>query len=245
MEYSGARVLVSGGTGDLGQAIVRRLVAAGLKVAFTYRTQAERAARMVEELGSEQARAWPLTTASLEEARRLVRQVQNEWGPVHYLVNNAGVVRDQLFARLEEPDWREVMSVNLDLAFSLTRALIFDLLKHEHAAVVNISSVAALAGAAGQTNYAAAKAGLLGFTRALAREVGRFQLRVNAVAPGYLVSHMTDRLPDEVKTQALRLIPLGRFGEPAEAAEAVAFLLSDDARYIHGQVLVVDGGLVM
>jgi len=243
--FSGKTVLVTGGTGDLGQMLVNRLRKSGLRVAFTYHQQQTLAEQLEKALGPDETWALPLHSARLAEATALANSLRERWGGIHYLVNNAGQIRDRALANMSEEEWHDVLQANLTTTFAVTRAFIFDMLKRPGNAIVNVSSVAALTGAAGQCNYAAAKAGMLGFTRSLAREYGRLGLRINAVAPGYVVSRMTDRLPEAVKTRALNLIPLQRFARPEEIASAVAFLLSDQAGYIQGQVLTIDGGLSM
>jgi 3-oxoacyl-[acyl-carrier protein] reductase len=216
-----------------------------LQVAFTYHRQEALAGKLEKTYGAEQTWALPLHSSRLAEAQQLAQALRERWGEVHYLVNNAGLVRDRALANMSEDEWLEVLQTNLTTTFAVTRALIFEMLKRPGNAIVNVSSVAALTGASGQSNYAAAKAGLLGFTRSLAREYGRLGLRINAVAPGYVISRLTERLSAAVKSRALKLIPLERFARPEEIAGAIAFLLSDQAGYIQGQVLPVDGGLSM
>ncbi|MEW6517129.1 MAG: SDR family oxidoreductase [candidate division FCPU426 bacterium] len=243
LHFRGRVALVAGGTGDIGRCVVRRLSAAGLQVAFTYHSNQEAAKALETELGGA-VRGWAVAENRLETARRIAAEVREWRGPADYLANCAGHLHDLVFARMEEAEWREVLDANLDAAFFFSRALIFDQLKQQQGAMVHVSSIAALTGSVGQANYAAAKAGVLGLVKSLAREAGHFGVRVNAVAPGYVTSRMTASLPDRIRDWALQTIPLGRFGEPDEIAAAVVWLLSDEARYINGQVLVVDGGLV-
>ncbi len=244
--YDGEVVLVTGGTGALGQAMVRRLRAEGLKVALTYAHQKATAERLVEENGGPgQVLALRDEGTTLNSVRQLVEQVNQKWGSIHFLVNNAGIIRDVSFVHMEEEDWQKVLAVNLEKALAFCRAVIFDMVKAKQGTIVNISSVAALAGSKGQVNYASAKAGLLGMTKALAREFGRHGLRINALAPGYIESAMTASLGPAKLEEVKGLIPLRRLGHPEEVAAAAAFLLSREAGYVTGQTLVIDGGLVM
>ncbi len=243
--YSGNTVLLTGGTGDLGQALLRRLRESGLRVAFTYHRQVKVANQLVQTYGERDTCAFPVETAKLDEARRLIKTLQAQWGPVHYLINNAGAIHDRSFVQMEESEWMSVVDANLHATFAFTRALMFDLIKQPGRAVVNLASIAALAGSSGQSNYAAAKAGIIGLSKSLAREYGRLGVRINVVAPGYIESRMTSRLPEVVQQRALQGIPMHRFGTPDEVATAVAFLLSDQAGYIQGEIIAVDGGLTM
>lgn len=244
--YNGEVVLLTGGTGTLGQAMVKRLTGEGLKVALTYAHQEKVADRLIKDNGGlDRVMALHDEVATLNHARLLVEQVREKWGPVHFLVNNAGIIRDVSFVNMEEEDWQSVLSINLDKALAFCRAVIFDMVKYKQGSIVNMSSVAALAGSKGQVNYASAKAGLIGMTKSLAREFGRHGLRVNAIAPGYIDSAMTAGLGEAKLQEVQGLIPLGRLGRPEEIAATVAFLLSREAGYITGQTLVVDGGLVM
>lgn len=244
--YNGEVALVTGGTGNIGQKIVKRLVDDRLKVAFTYYKQQQVAKSIVKELGGpDRVLAIQDKEGTLEQAYAIVDKIKQHWGPVHFLVNNAGLIRDCAFLNMAEEDWQKVLSVNLEKTLAFSRAIIFDAMKYKQGVIVNMSSIAALAGSHGQVNYAAAKAGVIGMTRALALEVARHRIRVNAIAPGYIESAMVDSMKDQVKEKALNLIPIARFGKPEEIASATAFLLSEGAAYITGQTLVVDGGLVM
>ena len=181
----------------------------------------------------------------MDGAESLVDEAREALGGLDVLVNNAGITRDTLLVRMSDEQWDEVIHTNLRSAFVCSRRAVREMLRQRRGRIINIASVAGLIGNAGQTNYAAAKAGLVGFTRALAREVGSRGITVNAVAPGFVVSPLTDEIPDEIKTAALRSIPMGRFADPVEIAGAVAFLASSDGDYVTGHVLTVDGGVAM
>jgi 3-oxoacyl-[acyl-carrier protein] reductase len=175
----------------------------------------------------------------------MVESTLIDFNRIDILVNNAGITRDNLIMRMEEADWDLVIDINLKGAFNCSKAVIRPMMKARYGRIINISSVSGLAGQAGQTNYSSSKAGLVGFTKALAREVGSRQITVNAVAPGFIPTALTQDLPTELKEASLKMIPLGRWGKPEEIAYAVAFLASDEAAYITGHVLSVDGGMVM
>jgi 3-oxoacyl-[acyl-carrier protein] reductase len=189
--------------------------------------------------------ATAVDVANGESAKAMVEKAITEFNKVDILVNNAGITRDNLIMRMEEADWDMVIAINLKGAYNCSRAIIRQMMKQRYGRIVNISSVSGLAGQAGQTNYSSSKAGLIGFTKALAREVGSRQITVNAVAPGFIPTDLTKDLPAELKEASLKMIPLGRWGTPEEIAYAVAFLASDEAAYITGHVLSVDGGMVM
>jgi 3-oxoacyl-[acyl-carrier protein] reductase len=244
MTYKGKVALVTGGTGALGQVIVHQLLDLGLQVAFTYHQNQDKAQELMAAGTRETVWALQVSKNDLAEARTLVETLSERWGPVDYLVNCVGAVHDSMFVKMEPEQWQASIEINLQVPYTYARAVFFDMLKRQ-GAIVNIASIAGITGSPGQANYATAKAGMLGLTKSLAREGGRLGVRVNAIAPGYIVSPMTEQIPQKIKDQALQLIPLARFGEPQDVANAVAFLLSDEARYITGQTLTVDGGLVM
>ena len=246
----GKTALVTGGTAGIGRAIARLFVEQGANVAI-FGTNADRAKEVVQEL--EAARLDPsqkvtsvLTNISnTKEVDTAVQQLLNEWGNIDILVNNAGVVRDNLLMRMSEEDWDAVVDVNLKSVYNTCRALVRSMMKARSGKVINITSVVGLMGNAGQTNYAASKAGMIGFTKSLAKEVASRNICVNCVAPGYIQTQMTDVLSDAVKESIQAKIPLSRLGQPNDIAHAVLFLASDLANYITGQVLTVDGGMVM
>jgi 3-oxoacyl-[acyl-carrier protein] reductase len=183
--------------------------------------------------------------SDFESAQSMVKCALEDFGHVDILVNNAGITRDTLILRMSEQDWDEVLDTNLKGAWNCSKAVVRSMMKQRYGRIINISSVSGLAGQAGQTNYSASKAGLIGLTKALAREVASRGITVNAVAPGFVPTALTVGLPEELKEGMLQLIPMGRWGTPAEIAHAVAFFASEEAAYITGQVLSVDGGMIM
>lgn len=240
--------LVTGGGRGIGRAIALRLAQDGIAVAVNYRGNTAAANEVVRQIVDAGGRAVALggDVAASGEAARLVNETVAQLGRLDILVNNAGITRDNLTLRLSEDDWDAVLSTNLKGAFLCAKAALRPLLRaRESGRIVSVSSVVGLTGNAGQANYAAAKAGLLGLTKSLAREVASRGITVNAVAPGFITTEMTDALPAEMRESVKATIPLGYFGTPEDVAATVAFLASLAARYITGQVLSVDGGMVM
>ena len=234
----GKLALVTGASRGIGRAIAQELAAAGAEVVIGYRSGKEEAESLASELG---ARAIQADVSSPEDAKRLVEEA----GDIDVLVNNAGLTRDGLLARMSDDDWRTVIDTNLSSVFYTCRAVTRPMMKKRRGAIVNISSIVGVHGNWGQANYAASKAGIIGFTKSLARELGSRNIRANVVAPGYVKTQLTDVLPEEATAAMIQATPLGRVAEPAEIAGAVRFLASDDAAFITGEVLLVDGGLGM
>jgi len=234
----GKTALVTGASKGIGRAIAAELAQAGAAVVLGYRTGAEEAAQLAGEIGG---RAVQADVSSADDARRLVEEA----GDVDILVNNAGVTRDGLLARMSDDDWRTVLDTNLSSVFYTCRAVTRPMMRKRAGSIVNISSIVGVHGNWGQTNYGASKAGIIGFTKSLARELGSRNVRANVVAPGYVKTQLTDVLPDDAKEAMLSNTPLGRLGDPEDVAGAVRFLCSDEASFITGEVLLVDGGLGM
>jgi len=239
--------LVTGSSRGLGRAIALRLAADGFDVAVHYVASAAPAKAVAEaaRAAGVRAQAYHADVADAAACQALVKTVTGEFGALDVLVNNAGITRDTLALRMKADDWDAVLATNLGGAFHLAKAALRGMLRSEWGRIVNLSSVVGLMGNVGQANYVSAKAGLIGLTKALAREYAGKGVTVNAVAPGFIESDMTAGLPEALKAAYLGQIPAGRFGRPEEVAAAVAYLVSDDAAYVNGQTLVVDGGLVM
>jgi len=234
----GRTALVTGASKGIGAAIATELAGAGATVVLGYRSGREEAEALASELGG---RAIQADVSSADEAKRLVEEA----GELDILVNNAGLTRDGVLARMSDDDWRTVLETNLSSVFYTCRAVTRPMMKKRAGSIVNVSSIVGVHGNWGQTNYAASKAGIIGFTKSLARELGSRNVRANVVAPGYVKTQLTEVLPEDATAAMLTNTPLGRLGDPADVAGAVRFLCSDAASFITGEVLLVDGGLGM
>jgi len=247
MRFGNQVAIVTGAGRGIGHAIAMRLAGEGARVAVVSRTElnANRTAEEINAAYAGLAKAYAVDVADHAAVKKLSEQILTDFSRVDILVNNAGLTRDGLSMRMSEADWDVVVDTNLKGAFNFIQAVERPMLKQRSGRIINIASVAGIMGNAGQANYAASKAGLIGLTKVIARELASRGITCNSVAPGFITTDMTEGLPEALKTGVVGQIPLGRFGEPDDIASAVAFLASADAKYITGQVLTVDGGMVM
>lgn len=239
--------IVTGASRGIGRAIALELAGQGAKVAFNYQksdADAKSLLKEIEKLGSE-GLSLKGDVRDFNLVKEFVTEAKSYFGSLDFLVNNAGITRDKSFVMMDQNDWKDVIDTNLTGYFNMARAVIFTLLKQKSGGIVNISSISGISGIARQANYSASKAGIIGLTKALAREVAPFNIRVNCVAPGFIETDMTAVLQQEFKDKATEFIPAGRFGKAEEVAKLVSFLLSERSNYITGQVIKVDGGLHM
>ena len=249
MELEGKVALVTGASRGMGKAIALKLASLGSKVAVNYvaieasnKVDADNLVETIIRLGGE-AMSVEADVRDSETVKAMVEQVTDKWNKIDILVNNAGINRDTLLLRMSDDAWDEVINTNLRGAYLCTKFALRSMMRQDWGRIINISSVTGIVGNAGQSNYAASKGGLIAFTKSVAREMGSRNITVNAVAPGYIITGMTDKLPSERKEAVLSMIPLQRFGQPEDVAELVAFLASDRAGYITGQAITIDGGL--
>lgn len=240
--FSGKTAIVTGGSRGIGKAIVSALAREGARVAFTY---AQNKSLADEIANGDTIIGFQADVTNMEQAKTLVKQVREQFGRIDILVNNAGITRDKLIALMSEKDWDDVLDTNLKGVFTMTKPVIGAMLRQRSGTILNITSISGLVGMPGQVNYSSSKAGMIGFTKALAKEVAKGGIRVNALALGLIETDMTSVLNDEYKKKALEQIPQGRFGKTDEVAEIALFMLSPKTDYITGQVIQVDGGLAI
>ena len=243
----GKVALITGGARGIGKALAIRFAMEGASVAFSDLKRDENmeaTEKEIQALGV-QAQGFASNAASLEESEKLAEEVVAAFGRIDILINNAGITRDNLLMRMTEQDWDLVINVNLKSAFNLTKAVQRTMIKQRSGSIINMSSVVGVNGNAGQSNYSASKAGMIGFTKSMAQELGSRSVRCNAIAPGFIETEMTHKLPDEVRTQWISTIPLRRSGKPEDVADVAVFLASDLSAYVTGQVISVCGGMSM
>ncbi|WIV10828.1 3-oxoacyl-[acyl-carrier-protein] reductase [Proteiniborus sp. MB09-C3] len=247
MELKGKVALVTGGSRGIGKSIAIKLASLGSDVLFSYTSNADRAKEVqaeIERMGR-RALAIKADVSKIDDVERMIQEGMNYFSQIDILVNNAGVTKDNLLMRMTEEEWNNVMDVNLKGTFNVTKCLIRNMIKQKNCSIINVASIVGISGNAGQCNYSASKAGIIGFTKSLAKEVGKKNIRVNAVAPGFIATDMTKKLPEKVVEEYLEKITLNKLGEPEDIANAVAFLASDMSKYITGQIIVVDGGILI
>jgi len=244
---SNKTAIVTGGTRGIGKAIVLELAKNGYNVAFNYSKSDDLANELVKEIEALGVKAMTkkADVSNFDSAKEMAKEVKDEFGQIDILVNNAGITRDKLLALMKEDDWDDVININLKSVYNFSKAVIMTMVKQKSGSILNITSVSGIAGVAGQANYSASKAGMIGFTKALAKEVGKANINVNAIACGFIETDMTASLPEEYKKKMIDMTSLKRFGTTDDVAKIAMFMLSDDAKYITGQVLSVDGGLAL
>jgi len=247
MQLLGKTAIVTGGSRGIGKAVALKLAELGANIVVNYTSSPEKANEVIKTIEGmgRQAMAIKADVANNHEVEDFIRTVEKNFSTIDILVNNAGITRDTLLLKMKEEDWDDVLSINLKGTFQCTKAVTKKMMKQRNGKIINIASVVGITGNAGQANYAASKAGIIGFTKSIAKELGSRNININAVAPGYIQTDMTDTLSEEIKETLSSSIPLKRLGTPEDVANVVAFLCLEEAKYITGQVINVDGGMVM
>lgn len=247
MNLTGKTALVTGGSRGIGRSIALAFANQGANVIINYTSNEESAAKVIEEIKSFNVKALAVkaNVSNAEEINDMMDKIEEMFDGIDILVNNAGITRDNLFIRMKEEDWDQVMDINLKGVFLCTKAVIRKMIKQKYGKIINLSSVVGVVGNPGQANYCASKAGVIGFTKSLAKEIAGKNITVNAIAPGFIETDMTKALPENVKESMLEIIPMKKYGKPEDIANLVLFLSSDNASYITGQVIHVDGGMAM
>ena len=248
IDLSGKNALITGGSRGIGASITYKLAQAGANVIINYNKSEKEAQELAYKIKNEfsvNALIFKADVSNLIEVKQMKEFVNSNLGKIDILVNNTGINKDKLIRNLTEEEWLSVINVNLNGVFYITKEFIGDMIEKRYGRIINISSIVALSGSAGQTNYCASKAGIIGFSKALAREYAKRNITVNVVAPGYIETDMTNKLPEKIKESIINSIPLGRTGKPEDVANLVAFLASDLASYITGEVINISGGLYM
>lgn len=246
-DLTGKTAIITGASRGIGAEIARKLAAAGAKIVVNYSGSQEKAEAVVQEIKADggEAIAVKANVSDADAVKALVEETMQAFGSIDILVNNAGITRDNLMMRMKDDEWDDVINTNLKGVFICTKAVTRQMMKQRAGRIINIASIVGVMGNAGQANYVAAKAGVIGLTKTTARELASRNITANAVAPGFITTDMTDKLGDDIQKAMLGQIPLGRFGKPEEVAKAVLFLASDDSSYMTGQTLHLDGGMVM
>jgi len=247
LEFKGKTVLVTGGSRGIGAAIAQSFAAQGATIALNYAGSQEAAEEIREKILSMgvECKIYQADVSDFSQVENMIKAVEEDFAGIDILVNNAGVTKDSLFMRMKEEDWDKVIDTNLKGVYNCSKSVIRGMIKRKFGKIINITSVVALSGNIGQANYAASKAGVIGFTKSLAQELGSRNIQVNSVAPGYIETSMTESIPQNIKDELIKKIPSGRIGSSDDVANAVVFLASDKANYITGQVVSVNGGLYM
>ena len=247
IDLTGKVAVVTGSSRGIGAAIVKTLAGLGAKVVINYNSSSDAAQTVLDEIAAAGGEGLIVQAdvSQVDQAQKLIKEALDAYGQIDILVNNAGTTRDNLIMRMSDDDWNQVIQTNLSSTYYCSKAVVRPMMRKRSGRIINITSVVGLAGQEGQTNYAASKAGIIGFTKSLAREIGSRSITVNAVAPGFVPTALTDVLPEELRQGIIERTPLGRMGTAEEIAHAVAFLSSEQASFITGQVISVDGGLIM